>query len=175
MAGAKFRSGGPRVGCAKPRQVGSVRWKREQKKRRKGRGAAAQAPAAPREAVKPPYGLPKEQRAVWRKLAPHAIQAGTLTVATAAAFGDLCEAICLKRELHARIKADGLMSRGEAPLLEPKAHPLLSKFTALMVRVEAGQLRFLLTGTGKPAAAVTPPEDAFAEFDGLQLVKGAGR
>lgn len=174
-------SGGPRPNTGPARKVGSVRWQREQRKLRRVPATGAASASVKREPVEAPSGLPAEQRAVWLALAPHATAAGTLTAATSAAFADLCEAICLKRDMKTAIDEAGLtylkvtIDGAGQEHQEQKAHPLLSRYVAQAVRVEAGQTRFMLTGTGKPAAVVAPPEDQFSEFDGPQLVKGAAK
>jgi hypothetical protein len=112
---------------------------------------------------------------VWDQLAPHALAQRTLTPATAWAFGQLVEAIVLKRDVLAVIEADGLMqnrlstkmdeSGGGEQVFESKAHPLIAKWTALLVRVEAGLTRFRLAPMGKELQPVDEPKDDFAEFD----------
>lgn len=179
MAGVKGRSGGARPNVEKSRKVGSVRWRREQR-RQKGGPAAPKAPVAP---VPKPSDLPAGQSAVWDALSPHALAARTLTPGTAWAFRDLCEAIVLKRDMLAIIEADGLMQNrlstkmdengGGEQVFESKAHPLLAKWTALQVRVEAGLTRFRLAPMGKELAPAEQPKDEWAEFDGPRLVKGA--
>ena len=187
MAGVKGRSGGPRPNCSKPRQEGSVRWQREQRRLRKvpaaGVGAKVRVPKVAPAAVVKPKGLPAGQAAVWDALAPQAIAQRTLTEATAFAFVELCEAIVMKRDMARILEADGvttvaLKTRMEQDgsgdqIGEVKAHPLIAKWTALLVRVEAGLTRFRLAPMGKEMPAVEEPEDAFAEFDApLTLVRG---
>lgn len=178
-------SGGLRVGAGRRSEQGSVRWLREQRRKRKG--------TAPRQRVVPPKSLliavltpddlPDGQASVWRALAPHAMAARTLVPATAWAFRDLVEAIVLKRDMLALIEQEGLTSTslktqmdvngGGNQVLEPKAHPLLTRHAALMARVEAGLTRFRLSPMGKEIAPVDEPADEFAEFDHpLVLVKG---
>lgn len=186
MAGAKFRSGGARVGCAKLRKIGSVRWRREQRQLRKGGGKASSLPVVKREPVEMPADMPAEQRAVWASLAPHAVAAGTLTAATAFAFKLLCAQIVLMQDMAALIKKKGLTTLaldtkmeaagGGSQLIQEKANPLLARHDAVFKDVQAGLARFLLNGTGKPAAVQAPPEDAFAEFDqGFGVIQGGKR
>lgn len=179
MSGAKGRSGGTRVGAGRRPQDAQARWLG-------GNAGKRDEPAVkgPQVAVVPverPADLPNDQQLVWEALAPHA---SGLTPATAIAFRDLCEAIVIKRLMLAQIQADGLTSNrvtlqmdeagGGLQAVEPKAHPLLSKWTALMVRVEAGMSRFRLTADGKPTAPAEEPKDEWSEFDaGPRLVKGA--
>lgn len=173
MAGVKGCSGGPRPNVQKPRVVGSVRWRREQRKKRLGQAAPEfEAGAKPRrkrvgEVVRP-EDLSPTTVAVWDALAPHAVDAGTLTPASAWAFRRLCEAIVLERAELARISRDGLMVDGEK-------HPLLQPHTALMTRVEMGLQRFCLIPMGKEMAAKAEAaqEDEFAEFDRpLAVIQG---
>ena len=178
--------GGARPNSGPARTPGSVRWQREQRRRRRGKPAASarvRQPKPPVVAVAKPKGLPLGQSAVWDALAPQARLQRTLTSATAWAFVQLCEAIVLKRDILAVIEADGLMqnrlstkmdeSGGGEQVFESKAHPLIAKWTALLVRVEAGLTRFRLAPMGKELAPVEEPADEWAEFDApLTLVKG---
>jgi hypothetical protein len=97
-----------------------------------------------------PKGMPKAQQSIWVALAPHATTLGTLTPATARSFGRLCEAMAVADRLLAQIETQGDTVDGDA-------HPLLSKWIALKVRVEAGEARFLVTANGKPTAAAPAP------------------
>ena len=103
----------------------------------------------------PPKELDADGLAVWRELAPHALDQRTLTPATALAFGWLCRTIVLERKLAA------------APLAV--AGP---DHRGMMQRMEAGLARFRLTPDGKPPVVVEQPKDEWAEFDTpLSLVK----
>ena len=135
-------------------------------------------------AVAKPNDLPAGQSAVWDMLAPHALAQRTLTPATAFAFRELCEAVVLKRDVLAVVEQDGLMQNrlstkmdqdgGGEQVFESKAHPLIAKWTALLVRVEAGLTRFRLAPMGKEIAETEEAKDGFEEFDApLTLVKGA--
>ena len=163
-------SGGARVGSGPPRKPGSVRWLREQRKlRRVPENRPDVAPVAPVAVVGMPVDLPAGQAAVWAELAPHAIQARTLTPATAHAFRDLCEAIVLKRAAVSRIGRDGLMMQSG------ERHSLLPNALGLMGRVEMGLQRFGLAPMGKEMSVRDEARDEFAEFDisqPLTLVKG---
>lgn len=186
MAGVKGRSGGPRANCGKARQPGSVRWQREQRRLRKPTASGITRPRAPKPppvAVAKPKGLPEGQSQVWDALAPQAIAQRTLTPATAFAFVELCEAVVLKRDMARILETDGLMqnrlstkmdeSGGGEQVFESKAHPLIARWTALLVRVEAGLTRFRLAPMGKELAPAEEPADEWAEFDQpLTLVKG---
>jgi len=135
-------------------------------------------------AVSKPKDLPAGQSSVWKALAPHALAARTLTPATAWHFRELCEAIVLKRDMARILDADGLMQNrlstkmdetgGGEQVFESKAHPLIARWTALLVRVEAGLTRFRLAPMGKELAPVEEPvADPFSAFDEpLMLVKG---
>ena len=161
MAGMPGRSGGPRAGCEKPRLVGSVRWRLEQRRARAS-GAVA-VPAVPA-AVRKPRHLSAAHAAIWDTLAPHAVAAGTLTPATAWAFAQLCDLIGLSHAVRQRIGRDGLMDADGA-------HPLLARHVAFVVRVEAGLTRFRLQPLGKPLAVPDAAVDPFAEFDRPRVVQ----
>ena len=163
--------GGARPNSGPGRQPGSKRWKQEQEK--------AGEPKPPPVPVAMPKDLPAEQSAEWVRLAPLALEARTLTPATADAFVELLEAIVLKRAMLAQVEAEGLtfakvsVDGAGVEHLEPKAHPLLSRHAALMVRVENGRQRFRLIPMGKEIVPAKEAEaDPFAAFDGPQLVKG---
>lgn len=118
-----------------------------------------------------PADLPADQRAIWDELAPLAAAKRTLTVETAPAFRDLCEAIVLKRAMLAQLTADGLtaidVSVDGAGVEHQKltAHPLITKYQTQVGRVETKQARFLLEATGKPEPAGEKPADPFDEFE----------
>jgi hypothetical protein len=131
-----------------------VRWRREQREQRKGEGQPAPA-VPPPVAVAKPVDLSAGQSAIWDLLAPHALAARTLTVATAEAFAMGCRVMVLEREVFA-------------------LKPGRPDHRMLLVRVEAFLQRFRLSPMGKEMPAVEEPEDAFSEFDQpLTLVKGA--
>lgn len=111
--------------------------------------AAPAAPSAPLVpvAVAIPGGLPAKARRAWERLAPFAVEAGTLTAGTAAAFAMLCRAVVLEAALGKGGEAGGPSHRG------------------MMQRVEAGMVRFSLAPVGKPIAKAAKPEDPFAEFE----------
>lgn len=133
------------------------------------------APASKPEAVPMPTDLKGEQRSVWLDLAPHALEARTLTSGTAMAFRQLCGRIVLLRQMEALIEADGLMGvrvntqmdedGGGSQVVEKKAHDLLTKCMTLMQRVDQGMIRFRLAPIGKEIAVAEPVADPFAEFD----------
>ena len=161
MAGVKGRSGGSRPNCEKPRTVGSVRWQREQRKLRRGGGAAPPAvpPVAP---PSEPVSIPAclvGGALVWTELAPKAIEKGTLTPATAAAFALLCQNVALERQMRAAELGAGVGGPDHRGMIR---------------LVELGLERFGLNANGKPAVVQAPPDDAFSEFEGPVLVKGAG-
>jgi hypothetical protein len=116
-------------------------------------------------------------------LAPLALEQRTLTPATAFAFRQLCKVIVLEQKMADEIEVKGLTSAAldtkmeadgsGSQLIQEKANPLLTRHTALLVRVEAGLTRFRLAPMGKEMPAVEEPEDVFSEFDQpLTLVKG---
>ncbi len=176
-------SGGARLGSGPSRKVGSVRWQREQRRLRHSPRAESVRKASPIASVPKPKDLPAGQSAVWDMLAPHALAQRTLTPATAFAFRELCEAVVLKRDVLAVVEQDGLMQNrlstkmdqdgGGEQVFESKAHPLIAKWTALLVRVEAGLTRFRLAPMGKEMPAVEEPKDEWSEFDApLSVIQG---
>jgi len=159
MAGVKGRSGGARPGAGRPRKTPADAWLSGNAGKR-GPRAVEKPEAAAKGAsdlVGEPKGLTNEEREVWRALAPHALQEGTLTAGTAAAFLWLCRSVLLERKLAtAPLAVGGPDHRG------------------MMQRVEGLMARFRLVPDGKPIAA-KPKEDGdeWSEFDGPKLVKGA--
>jgi hypothetical protein len=109
--------------------------------------AVPSAPAPPAAPVEPPVGLSAKVSVPWRELAPHALAAGTLTLATRPAFVLLLRNILLERRLSRGRSAGGADHRG------------------MISRVEIGMTRFGLAPVGKPMVQPAKPEDAFAEFD----------
>lgn len=162
-------SGGCRVGSGRKPKAQAVRALHGTKRRLRAAEASA------RGAVALPADLSDGARGVWGNLAPHAREARTLTVATAAAFADLCEAIVSKRAMAAQIARDGLtylkvtVDGAGQEQAEIKAHPLIAQHRGMMQRVETGLLRFGLSPNGKPLESALPVEvDPFAEFDTIQ-------
>jgi hypothetical protein len=84
------------------------------------------------EPVEPPDDLASDARAVWDQLAPHALQARTLTPATAVAFRLLCQNIVLERLYASSVDKGGANHRG------------------LIQRVDAELAAFSLRPFGKP-------------------------
>jgi hypothetical protein len=167
--------GGARAGGGRPQVVGSVRWQKAQRKAQRQPGAVQPAATRAPVAVAKPSDLPAGQSRVWDELAPHAISARTLVPSTVWAFRDLCEAIVLKRDMLALIESEGLTTSSLQTRMEqdgsgeqvmtPKAHPLLSRHAALMVRVEAGLTRFKLAPMGREMVEAQPAVvDEWAEF-----------
>lgn len=114
----------------------------------------------------PPGSLTLDELAEWNDLAPRAFKEGTLNDSTTLALRDLCQLRVLKDRLLRRVGDDGdvVWSTGGAKA----AHPLLTRFTVLMQRIEAGMVRFKLSPIGKELESATkkPDADPFAEFDG---------
>lgn len=113
------------------------------------RAAAALVPAdSP--LIEPPVDLTKPLQAIWRELAPLAIQQQTLVPATVPGFRELCEQLHLKRAL-----AKGLAKHGAA---SAEADRILKAYVRLAQRLDGTLGRFRLIGIGKPepAAAAKP-------------------
>lgn len=145
-------SGGVRAGAGRPRQEGSVRWQKEQ--RRRGVPAPKTRPVLATPAVSAPAGIDANPLAAWQRLAPFAVKAGTLTPATAEAFAMGCRVLVLEREV-------GTTNPGGAD------------HRGLLMRAEAFLLHFGLAPMGKPMPQEEKPADDWVEFDApLTLVRG---
>jgi hypothetical protein len=103
------------------------------------------------EVVPPPAALEAPAAAVWMELAPHAVAMGTLHPGAGYAFGLLCRAAVLEREL-----AGVPEQRGGA------------NHRGAMQRLETMLMRFMLTPVGKPQVDRAEPEDEWAAFDVVQ-------
>ncbi len=125
--------------------------------------AESAAPLIPELVPQPPGSLTLEELAEWNDLAPRAARLGTLTDDTLLAMLDLCQSRVLKTKLL-RSVGDHLVVAGASGAAA--AHPLLSRFTTLLQRVDAGMLRFKLSPMGKELTDPDKdkPEDPFAEF-----------
>jgi hypothetical protein len=100
--------------------------------------------------------LKKDALEVWDALAPLAVELRTLTPATAYAFAWLCRTLVLERALaKASATVGGPNHRG------------------VMQRLEGLMARFRILPDGKPVVIAEAPADAWSEFDGPHLVKGA--
>lgn len=125
--------------------------------------------------VDKPSDMSAAQSSVWDALAPLALAARTLTPATAFALQQLCKIIVLEQRMADEIDAKGLTTAaldtqmdpdgGGSQSIQEKAHPLLSRQAALLVRIEAGLTRFGLAPMGRPMAEPESPADEWAEFD----------
>ena len=106
----------------------------------------------------PPKDLPEDQQEFWRRNAPRAIAAGTLTPQSIEAFLLLCELDAEKRATKSTLDKDGRTyldvtvdgSGQEHSSL--KAHPLTTSYRQLAQRVEGLLARFGLAPFGKPIA-----------------------
>ena len=131
--------------------------------------------------VAQPDGLCPVAVDMWELLAPEAIAVGTLTTATAYAFGQLCELIAERRRYQAQVELDGVMVQpvkvdeetGDRFVFgAPVKHPLIVDIRQIGMRIEANMQRFMLTGLGKSMVPVEPEADAFAEFGGMHAIQG---
>lgn len=175
-------SGGKRVGAGRKSQnqaTGELKGSRRARARSKAQSNNQNAgnqnepsaiTAAEVQIPAPPGSLTLDELAEWNDLAPRAIKEGTLTDATRLALRDLCQARVLKDRLLRKIGDQGdvvLASSGNLA-----AHPLLTRFTTLFQRVEAGMIRFRLAPMGKDVTEPEKPQDPFSEFDGAELRPG---
>lgn len=135
-------SGGHRPGSGSKKKTTAERWLH---------GSTQGTRAAARPAVDHldvPDDLTTDERLVWLRLAPHALQAGTLAPATEYQFGLLCQNIVLERAMRRDVeKAGDASHRG------------------IIQRIDAELARFCLAPMGKPIVEAAPEADPFAEFD----------
>ena len=154
MAGAKGRSGGARRGAGRPRKTDDERLVAGNASKVAARVLAhpsAPAPVAPLPEVTEfdaPNDLGVEERLVWLELAPHAMQAGTLTQASALAFRVLCRNIVLERRYGQSVTDQGS-----------------SNHRGMIQRVEGGLDAFGLRPMGKPMATAAPAEKPVSKLD----------
>lgn len=110
----------------------------------------------------PPEDLPVDERDFWHRYAADAIQKGTLTVHTVAAFRLLCEMDAEKRKTRATMDVDGrtflkvTVDGAGVEHQELKAHPLTGAYGRLAKMVEALMARFGLAPFGKAEASARP-------------------
>lgn len=120
--------------------------------------------------LSPPDDLADAQRAVWVRLAEHSIANGTLTAATVEGFRYLCEVTAKCGALEARIDADGwtfqkvTVDGAGQEQIEDKRHPLWGTLAALMLRREAGLVKYGLIANGKPVASKPVAENPWAKL-----------
>jgi len=120
------------------------------------------APSGP---VEPPDGLTSAELDCWRRHAPAAVAAGTLTPATAAEFATLCVIDVFAQRILDEWQVEGLSDRGMR---------LAREWRALVVRLENKRRSFCLAPLGKPLAPVAvEPGDGFGDFDHPRIVKRA--
>lgn len=106
----------------------------------------------------PPKDLPDDQREFWKRNAPLAIGAGTLTNQTEPSFRLMCELDAETRATKETLDKDGrtyikvTVDGAGQEHQELKAHPLTSSYRQLAQRVEAMMARFGLAPFGKPVA-----------------------
>jgi P27 family predicted phage terminase small subunit len=120
---------------------------------------------------RPPDRLTAEEKVIWRRLAPEATEAGTLTPRTANTFTLLCTLTVEADEMLAIVKRDGRVYIDNFG--NPKAHPLVGQHRQMAQRVEALMARFSLAPFGKPVSQVAggsgnaqPPVNPWARIVG---------
>jgi len=128
--------------------------------RRAGSGAKPQVHTIPGTKdellATPPGDLPKDERAFWQNYAPLAIEKGTLTTHTVAAFRLLCEMDAEKRKTRKHLDKQGrtfikvTVDGAGVEHRELKAHPLTGAYGRMAKAVEALMARFGLAPFGKP-------------------------
>lgn len=122
--------------------------------------------------VERPVDLPTAQGAIWDRLAPLALQNGTLTPESVPGFTHLCECLWAKAVLLAKIEASDWQvdkvtlqldeKGGGLQQVEKKASDLITKWQAMLVRVENGLARFRLTADGKDRGGAQPAKPVSA-------------
>lgn len=119
----------------------------------------------------PPDDLPEDERDFWQRYAAVAVEKGTLTVHTVAAWRLLCEVDAEKRQTRATMNTDGrtflkvTVDGAGVEHQELKAHPLTSAYGRLAKACEALMARFGLAPFGKPEPGRAKPKatNAFRE------------
>lgn len=153
--------GGARIGAGRKPKPARARWLDGGVDRRGPRPEAPPAPA-PIAEVPVPSGLTPSELAAWLVNAPLALEARTLTPATADEFASLCT---LEAEM-----ADVLLERRQEGWSE-HGLALAREFRGLVQRVEAKRRAFRLAPMGKEMVPPEAPKDEWAEFDGPRLVR----
>ena len=148
-------SGGTRIGSGpKPKSAASHVLAGTDKAKHR----AAVAEPLPVEFVHEPAELTREAAEVWRTLAPLAMQARTLTAATAHDMRELCELVVEMRGCLAARRTLGWTADSLG---------LAREYRGLVQRVEAKMRGFRLAPIGKEMAEAAPKvTDPWAEFDG---------
>lgn len=114
----------------------------------------------------PPEDVPADQRDFWHRYAGLAIEKGTLTAHTVAAFRLLCEMDAEKRATKATIDKDGrtfvkvTVDGAGQEHQELKAHPLTGAYGRLAKATEALMARFGLAPFGKAEAPIAKKQPA---------------
>lgn len=104
----------------------------------------------------PPEDLPADEQAFWVAYASLAIEKGTLTSHTVAAFRLLCELDAEKRKTRSHLDSQGrtfikvTVDGAGVEHQELKAHPLTGAYGRIAKAVEALMARFGLAPFGKP-------------------------
>lgn len=106
--------------------------------------------------VEMPAGLGEVERGYWARLAPHAVQARTLTPAT---VGDFSELVHLLAERDACLVARRDAGWGDA------GTKLSKEYRGLVQRCEGKLRAYMLAAAGKPMPSAELEDDPFAEFD----------
>jgi phage terminase small subunit len=127
---------------------------------RVGSGAKPQVHTIPGtkdpELATPPEDMPEDEQGFWRNYAPLAIEKGTLTTHTVAAFRLLCELDAEKRKTRSHLDTQGrtfikiTVDGAGVEHQELKAHPLTGAYGRIAKAVEALMARFGLAPFGKP-------------------------
>lgn len=148
-------SGGARLGAGRRQKDATRRWLGGSADRRGPRDT--KAPELPGVAsVVMPGRLTPEARKVWRRDSRAAIEARTLTPASAEDFGDYCELVVDLASVMAARRERGWTKDGLR---------LFRAANALVLRIESKRRAFLMAPMGKPLVEPKPEVDPFSEFD----------
>lgn len=148
-------SGGARLNSGPDRTVGSVRWRREHKKKAAAPVVRVLGCAG---TVERPRDLPADQVAVWERWAPMAMAQRTLVPETVGDFRALCELETERASVLAARQAEGWTDVGLR---------LAAAYRGLVQRIESKARAFRLAPIGKEMMPATAPvDDPWSRFDG---------
>jgi hypothetical protein len=154
--------GGRRAGAGRKPKGELLRFIDGNAGRRRRRAQPAEPPSVitpAATAVEPPARMTAEELAIWHEWAPLAVQAGTLTPATAAAFEQLCQTEADRRQLRARFTR-------RQPVLGETEMAFRREHRALVRELNARLKDFCLAPFGKqlPGAAPEAEDDPLDKF-----------
>lgn len=142
--------------------------------RAKAKPAATGPSAEDRKLVSPPKHLPLAEKNVWRRLAPLAIENGTLKAQSVPGFEFLCELVILHKQLRKTIDKEGWQveepvfdKKGELSGHIRKRHALWPQLQSAALRREQLLRSYGLLAMAKPVAGAKEPEKPANGWAGL--------